>query len=252
MACRSKPSRWAWHGPREVRWPMSGSSRRLGGFVPDRPSGLCGLRVLVASHVSGSDKIEALERYGENVVVTETRVRVPLGDYPKLSTDHGSGVFATGRLRTSRGRQTGCRSGAQASQESQLNQEADHALSFLGVQPRLNGRQDRRPKGSSFCEPRLGRWPPQEPMPQLAAFETEARSGRQRCCASSKGHTGRRPDRRARHSEGRHGRDFRGRHRRGHRPGGSGGDLRGVPTSGDGGQEGRGDGARTGPVPEVH
>ena len=35
-----------------------------------------GLRVLVASHVSGSDKVEAVERYGENVVVTETRVRI--------------------------------------------------------------------------------------------------------------------------------------------------------------------------------
>src|SRR5262249_36188975 len=35
-------------------------------------------------------------------------------------------------------------------------------------------------------------------------------------------------------------------------PGGSGGDLRGVPASGDGGQKGRGYRARAGPVPEVH
>src|SRR5215472_13339172 len=50
----------------------------------------------------------------------------------------------------------------------------------------------------------------------------------------------------------RHGRDLRRRHGRGHRAGGSGGDLRGVPTGGHSGQEGRRDRARLGPVPEVH
>src|SRR5262252_3209747 len=47
-------------------------------------------------------------------------------------------------------------------------------------------------------------------------------------------HAGGRPDRRARHDERRHGRGFRRRHRRRYRAGRSGGDLRGVPASGDG------------------
>src|SRR5215831_2017657 len=63
---------------------------------------------------------------------------------------------------------------------------------------------------------------------------------------------GGRSDRRACRDERQHGQDLRDRHRRGHRTGGSGGDLRGVPAGGDGGQEGGGDGARAGPVTQVH
>src|SRR5262249_52530870 len=46
--------------------------------------------------------------------------------------------------------------------------------------------------------------------------------------------------------------DCRGGHRRRHCPRGSGGDLRGVPAGGHGGQEGGGHGPRAGPLPEVH
>ena len=41
-------------------------------------AGILRTACLVASHVSGSGNAEAVERYGENVDVTETRVRIPL------------------------------------------------------------------------------------------------------------------------------------------------------------------------------
>jgi len=59
-------------GPSRCRSSTTSLCRRPGGFVPCGSSGWCGLRVLVASHVSGSGKVEAVERYGENVVVAET------------------------------------------------------------------------------------------------------------------------------------------------------------------------------------
>jgi hypothetical protein len=47
------------------------------GFLPRRPLGLCGLRVLVASPVSECGEVEAVERYGENVTLTKQPPREP-------------------------------------------------------------------------------------------------------------------------------------------------------------------------------
>src|SRR4030095_13852279 len=65
-------------------------------------------------------------------------------------------------------------------------------------------------------------------------------------------HAGGGPDRRAGRSGRRERGNFGERHGRRDRAGGPGGELRGVPAGGDGGQEGGGHRARAGPVAEVH
>src|SRR5262249_44702269 len=50
----------------------------LGGRVGSSaaPLGLCGLHVLVVSRASECGEVDGLKRYGENIVVTEARVRI--------------------------------------------------------------------------------------------------------------------------------------------------------------------------------
>jgi hypothetical protein len=63
------------------RWLAPASSRRPSGCGS---SGLCKLRVLVASCSGAASALQRAEYDGENVIVTETRVRIPLGNQTRV------------------------------------------------------------------------------------------------------------------------------------------------------------------------
>src|SRR5215470_2774546 len=87
-------------------------SRRVAGFITRGGLGVGGLRVLVASHVSRSGKAEAVERYGENVIVTETRVlscfdRSPSPGTTLLAPNWCRGWWQASRSHAGSGRSSG-------------------------------------------------------------------------------------------------------------------------------------------------
>jgi hypothetical protein len=78
---RANAKRWIRRANTRVQPPCRSSTTvpfpAAGRFVPRGPLGLCGLRVLVASHVSGCDEAEAIEKYRQNSVVAEPRFESP-------------------------------------------------------------------------------------------------------------------------------------------------------------------------------